>query len=287
MAELHLDRIDHFVMAATDLEPAYKALTRLGIVANPPGPAGDTANDNCFFNFGGPEQFCAVEWIRVRDRARVEADPAQSDLLRLVDAGGGAYFIGFPVESLDPAREVFGARGGYTESEVRVLDDEAIITFRPHDTAAIGCPILLLEYPPAVIAVQPEMTSVVHGFPLEHLDHLAIVPADFEASTRYWTDVLGVPMHAEIEAPTFVIRQMKVGSVMVELLKPSGATTLPAGLLPSMACEVADVDACADLARERGFTVTDPAPGLLPGTRITRFDPAEMAGLALQLLQYV
>jgi hypothetical protein len=54
-----------------------------------------------------------------------------------------------------------------------------------------------------------------------------------------------------------------------------------------MACEVADVDACADLARERGFTVTDPAPGVLPGTRITRFDPAEMAGLALQLLQYV
>jgi hypothetical protein len=194
VAELDLDRIDHFVMATTDLRPAYQALTNLGIVVTPPGPAADTANNNCFFNFGGPEHFVAVEYITIRDRERVEADPSQHDLLRLVDGGGGAYFIGFSVGDLTPARAVFDMRGGFDETTVHVLDDAVIRILRPHDTAAIGCRILLLEYPPEILAVQAEQASAPHGFPLERLDHLAILTADLETTTRYWTDVLGAPL---------------------------------------------------------------------------------------------
>jgi catechol 2,3-dioxygenase-like lactoylglutathione lyase family enzyme len=287
VAQLRLDRIDHFVMAATDLDPAYAALTRLGIHANPPGPAGDTANNNCFFNFGGPKLFCAVEWITIRDRERVDADPSQADLAALVDRGGGAYFIGFTVDNLDPAREVFAERGGFRESQVRVFGDDAIITFRPKDTASIGCQIVLLEYPESILNVQAEHTSTVHGFPLQRLDHLAVVPADFETTTAYWIDVLGVPLHAEIDTPSFVIRQMKVGDVMVELIRPHRGGDFPLGLMQMMACQVDDLAACVTLARQRGFTVSDPAPGVLPETAVARFDPREMAGLTLQLLAYV
>jgi catechol 2,3-dioxygenase-like lactoylglutathione lyase family enzyme len=287
VAQLRLDRIDHFVMAATDLDPAYAALTRLGIHANPPGPAGDTANNNCFFNFGGPKLFCAVEWITIRDRERVDADPSRADLTALVDRGGGAYFIGFSVDSLEAAREVFAERGGFSESQVRVLGDDAIITFRPKDTASIGCSILLLEYPESILKVQVEHTSTVHGFPLKRLDHLAVVPSDFERTTAYWIDVLGVPLSAEIDTAAFVIRQMKVGDVMVQLIKPHRDGDFPAGLMQMMACEVDDLGACVGLARQRGFTVSDPAPGVLPGTAVARFDPKEMAGLTLELLEYV
>jgi catechol 2,3-dioxygenase-like lactoylglutathione lyase family enzyme len=291
MSDLHLERIDHFVMATTNLAPAYAALTRLGIVATPPGPAADTANDNCFFNFGGPERFVAVEYITLRDREVAVADPSQNDLVALVDAGGGAYFVGFAVESLEAARDAFGATGGFVETAVHVLDGVEIKLLRPHGTATIGCSILLLEYPPEILAVQGEHASTVHNFPLQRLDHLAIIPTDFDASTRYWTDVLGVPLRGEIEAPGIVIRQLQVGDVVVELLHPTSdagpLAATPSGLLQMIACEVDDVTACAALARERGFTASDPAPGVLPGTSLSRIPPDELAGLSLQLLEYV
>jgi hypothetical protein len=40
-------------------------------------------------------------------------------------------------------------------------------------------------------------------------------------------------------------------------------------------------------AQAAGFTVTDPATGVLPGTRIATVQGSELAGLNMQLLQYV
>ncbi|MFI5054244.1 MAG: VOC family protein, partial [Acidimicrobiia bacterium] len=269
---LQLDRLDHFIMAVPDLDAAYAPLTRLGLTVSPPGPASDAGVESCAFFVGGLANFVSVEF-----------------LAGIADADDGAYLLGFAVDDLAAAREAFGAQlGGFDESVARVLDNQEIKTLRPKDTSAAGCSFVVLEYPPALIAMQESITQTGSDFPLQRIDHLAIIPPDMEAGTRYWTDVLGVPLHDELQGSGFTIRQMKVGDLMVELLAPSGPDSPIAGAAPGMrsmiACEVDDVAACVALARERGFTIGDPGPGPLPGTLVATIAPDEIAGLAIQLL---
>jgi hypothetical protein len=49
---------------------------------------------------------------------------------------------------------------------------------------------------------------------------------------------------------------------------------------------VPDLDAAVRQARAAGFTAPDPAPGVLPGTRVATIRGPELAGVNLQLLQY-
>ena len=192
--------------------------------------------------------------------------------VELVQGNDPSHVVAFRMDDLEPARGMFGA--DYEETDG---------TLRPRNTTAAGCGVLLLERPPACEATP-------HELPLKRVDHLALIPPDYEAGTRYWTDVLGVPVHAELESPTFWIRQMKVGDVMVELLrpKPGGpmADAAP-GMIPVVACEVDDLAACIEDARSRGFEVPDLATGPLPGTVRATVDATQLGGLSLQLLQYV
>ena len=52
------------------------------------------------------------------------------------------------------------------------------------------------------------------------------------------------------------------------------------------AFEVADLDDAVALARDRGSTLPDGAPGVLPGTRTSMASGDQFAGLGLQLLEY-
>jgi hypothetical protein len=51
--------------------------------------------------------------------------------------------------------------------------------------------------------------------------------------------------------------------------------------------EVADVEAAVTHARSANFSASEPATGPLPGTRIATVAGVELAGVNLQLLQYV
>jgi catechol 2,3-dioxygenase-like lactoylglutathione lyase family enzyme len=132
---------------------------------------------------------------------------------------------------------------------------------------------------------------LAHAIPLKRLDHLTAVAPDLEAATRYWTESLGVPLHGEVRSPTTVIRQFKIGDAILELLGPatpdSPVGQRPAGLVSMIACEVPDVEAAVATARAVGFTPSEPAAGVLPGTRTATIPATELSGLALQLLQYV
>lgn len=78
---------------------------------------------------------------------------------------------------------------------------------------------------------------------------------------------------------------------MLELLGPASPESpvwqRRPGLVGMASWEVADLDAAVALARAAGFTVTDPAAGVLPGTRIATAQGADLAGVNMQLLQYV
>jgi len=129
-----------------------------------------------------------------------------------------------------------------------------------------------------------------HSVGLKRLDHLAAVTPDLEAKTRFWLDVLAVPVAREVVTPTLVIRQLRIGDAVLELLGP-GSPDSPIwkrapGLVSMVSWEVADLEEAVRHARAAGFTVPDPAAGPLPGTRITTVPGTELAGVNLQLLEY-
>jgi hypothetical protein len=51
--------------------------------------------------------------------------------------------------------------------------------------------------------------------------------------------------------------------------------------------EVAGLDDAVALARGAGFAATDPAAGVLPGTRTATIQGADLAGVNVQPLEYV
>ena len=89
-----------------------------------------------------------------------------------------------------------------------------------------------------------------------------------------------------------VIRQLRIGDAILELLGPASPESpfagRPAALASMAAWEVAGplADAVA-LARERGFTVSDPEAGVIPGTRRASIPVGELGGVGMQLLEYV
>lgn len=128
-------------------------------------------------------------------------------------------------------------------------------------------------------------------FPIRRLDHVAAVTHDLDAKTRYWSEVLGLPATGEVKTPTMVIRQFRIGDAIIELLGPTGADSpiqqRKPGLISMASWEVADLEQSIAAARGAGFTVPDATAGVLPGTRITTIQGSELAGINMQLLQYV
>jgi catechol 2,3-dioxygenase-like lactoylglutathione lyase family enzyme len=136
-----------------------------------------------------------------------------------------------------------------------------------------------------------ETGALAHDLPLKRLDHLAAVAPDLDRSTRFWTDVLGVPLAGEVTTPTTVIRQHRLGDAVFELLGPAGPDSpirqRAPGLASMCSFEVDDLPAVVEQLRASGFTLPDAAPGSLPGTRTSTVPREQTGGLNLQLLQYV
>src|SRR5262249_37478647 len=95
-----------------------------------------------------------------------------------------------------------------------------------------------------------------HALPLKRLDHLAAVAPDLERSCQFWADTLGVPVAGEVVSPTVVVRQLKIGDAILELLGPSSPDSSirqrPPGLGSSCSFEVDDLETVIAQARAAG-----------------------------------
>src|SRR5439155_771331 len=92
-----------------------------------------------------------------------------------------------------------------------------------------------------------------------------------EAATSFWTGSLGVPVAGEVRTPVMLIRQMRVGDAMLELLGPatpdSPVASRPPGQVSMAAFEVPDIAAAVTHARAAGVVVPAPPPkGPTPGS---------------------
>ena len=287
-----LERIDHIVCIVPDLDAASAPYEKLGLTLTPPFrfESNGVTNRALFVGESAANLFY-LEMISVFDEDLVRASGRSAYL------SGGAVGLGFGVaDVLSSAAQL--TKAGYAapvESVVRP-DGSRIIDIAPVETrGVIPFRVTIAQYPESWDARFNRSESfgrLKHTFPLRRLDHLAAVAPDIEGACRFWSEVLGVPVYGEIRTPQLIIRQLKIGDAVLELLGPTGPdspmSARPASLAAMAAWEVSGtLDEAVALARERGFSPSEPEAGVIPGTRRSTIPGAELGGIGMQLLEYL
>ncbi len=105
-----------------------------------------------------------------------------------------------------------------------------------------------------------------------------------DETVRAWESALGVKVTGEVRAPGMLIKQLKIGDAILELLGPdspeSPMASRPPGLASMCAWEVPNLDATIALAREGG-SPRAPSDRRLP--RPPPPCPAVKLGVGMQL----
>jgi catechol 2,3-dioxygenase-like lactoylglutathione lyase family enzyme len=290
--------IDHIVIPVASLDDAAAPYGRLGLhltdITRHDGVG--TENRAMFVGDGANDFYLEFLAIRDREAAKAAAPDRTAIYLDALDSGRGAARLMLGADDIGSIADVLAGRGVPATVETVAREGGAKIG----DVIALeGVPALATNAG-AIQYTEPRATQhdrraasgyFAHDFPLKRLDHLAVMAPDIEGATAAWSEALGVPVHGEVRGRGIIIRQMKVGDAIVELLGPESAdspmASRPPGLSSMAAWEVADLDAAVALARERGFTPSDPADGILPGTRVAAIPGTELAGAGMQLLEYV
>jgi catechol 2,3-dioxygenase-like lactoylglutathione lyase family enzyme len=292
---MQLQAIDHVVLAARSVETSAGPFLRLGLKLSEVVEH-TTGNELRTFALGAGDSLFCVELLAPASQPAPGSPDTQGELRSTIAAGGGLHSVAFRVDELDAAVEELRERGVdvWSGEIVRIEGPKVADVARFGDADRMGVRAALFEYQSSIDSLVQERERAglfAHDFPLKRLDHLAAIVRDIDASTRYWDEIAGVSVYGEVTTPAMIIRQLKIGDAMFELLGPSGpespVAARPPGLASMVAFEVDGLDDAVTLARDRGFTVTDPAAGVLPGTRTATIPGDQLSGMAMQLLEYV
>ena len=97
----------------------------------------------------------------------------------------------------------------------------------------------------------------------KRIDHVEIIPGDFEKSIVFYTEVLGFTLKKRLKVPTpplLEIAYLKLGDSVLELMRvaePACATTEPWGVgYRMMALEVENMDRAVEYLAEQGVPIT-------------------------------
>lgn len=298
MTAMRVNWIDHIVIPVASLDAAAAPYGKLGLHLTDRTRHERLGTENrAMFAGSGANDFY-LEFLAIPDRqAALAAAPERTAIyLAALDAGKGAARLMLGTADIAALAAALG-RGGAPlplesvarEGGAKIADVVALESVG--DLATQAGAIQYTEARESQHVRRAAAGYFAHHFPLKRLDHLAVVAPNIEATTAAWTDTLGVPVHGEVRGRGMIIRQMKIGDAIVELLGPespeSPLASRPAGLSSMAAWEVEGLDDAVALARDRGFSPSDPTPGVLPGTRVSTIPGAELAGVGMQLLEYV
>ncbi len=289
------DRIDHVQMAVADLDAAAEPLERLGLRLTPPSRNGRTGTENrVFFAGEGRDEFY-VELVAVADEDVASTNETGLRVLRYLNGGGGLKRVLLHTSGLAGEVVALAKQGLRVEPyEFRADDGRLISTAASlNEAASLGVEVGLVQYPEALEARQERHRQAGyfdHSFPLKRMDHLAALVEDGERTAAEWERLLGIEVAGEIRTSDIVIKQLRVGDGVLELLAPgrpdAPIASRPRGLLSMVAFEVEDLAGAVALARERGFNVSEAEAGVIPGSRRATIPGSELSGLAVQLLEY-
>ena len=280
--------IDRAILPVSDLEAACAPFEKLGFVVSPERQPKGRGLRIRAVPIGVPENLFEVHII-----SSAESGGAGWDVFKPV-ADMGLSTIVLRVTDLQATLAAIGKHGitptetqtvsnadGTKRSELAVLPElpDADVNLR-----------LIQHYQSGAEILAEHTGGRQHATPLKRLDHLAAVAPDLERSCTFWDEVLGIPTVGEVVSPTVVVRQLRIGDAMFELLGPatpdSPIRQRPPGLNSMFSVEVPDLDAAVAHVEAAGFTVADRRIGTLPGTIVATVPAAQASGLNVQLLQY-
>lgn len=287
--------MDHAVVAVASTEAAAEPYARLGLQVSEPLRHDGIGSESRMIHFGGrPEHSFYIELFGIVDEEKALAS-GRGIYLDAIARGAGLTRVMLKASALSEFVQRLKASGVPTDIEEvwfggRKSSDLAMLSGLTAMAVEAGLFEPVMD-DGELFRRRTSQGRFEHDFPLKRMDHLAAIAPDIEAATRFWGETLGVPVHGELRAPGMLIRQLKMGDSILELLSPEGPESRlagrPAGWISMVAWEVPDLDEALAVASQRGFTPGNPAPGILPGTRTATIPGTELAGLAMQMLEYV
>lgn len=127
------------------------------------------------------------------------------------------------------------------------------------------------------------------------IDHVVIATEDIDDAQRLWERNLGLRPDASLDRPLgsgFRVSRLPIGDAFLELVQPVAQEgrfyhefqERGEGMF-SLSLEVDDLDAAISHLRGRGIDVSDPEPGIWPGSRVARVKRQHTHGVPLQLIE--
>jgi catechol 2,3-dioxygenase-like lactoylglutathione lyase family enzyme len=283
------DGIDMVILPVSDLAAASAAFERLGLVVSPVQINASRGSAFQLIPVGGPDNLFCIELLSTAE-GTPSTTPFAQQLSQIADRGLSQ--INLRVDDLPAALAELEKRGVKVATQIaggEGAEHYEVAILEPLPNAAT--PLGLIQWSQGQAERHAAFAALgQHTFPLKRVDHLAAVAPDLDTSCTFWDKVLGVPTIGEVISPIVVVRQLKIGDAIFELLGPSTPDSpirqRPPGLGSSVSFEVPDMDAAIDQARAAGFDVPDHRVGTLPGTIVTTISD-QLSGLTMQLLQYV
>jgi methylmalonyl-CoA/ethylmalonyl-CoA epimerase len=129
---------------------------------------------------------------------------------------------------------------------------------------------------------------------IRRLDHLVFAVDDMDGAIETWEGTLGLRAEPPIHPGDthMQLSTMALGDAFLELVKPTSDGHRVARFIRergegmfSLAFEVEDLDGAVRELRDKGVTVSDPEPGVFPGTRVARIPRDTAHGVAIQLIE--
>ncbi len=129
----------------------------------------------------------------------------------------------------------------------------------------------------------------------KRIDHIVIATEDLTDAAAKWERNLGLRVEERVSRPLgsgFDVARLPVGDAFIELVQPGEDKGRFAeqfkergeGLF-SISIEVDDLDGAVSYLRGKGARVSDPEPGIWPGSRVARVSRSSTHGVSILLIE--
>ena len=129
----------------------------------------------------------------------------------------------------------------------------------------------------------------------KRIDHVVIATEDLDDAARLWERNVGLRPDTTLERPLgagFKVARLPIGDSFLELVQPVAKEgrfyeeiqSRGEGMF-SISLETDDLGDAVAYLRGKGVTVSEPEPGIWPGSRVARVNKAHTHGVSIQLIE--
>ena len=206
----------------------------------------------------------------------------------------GLFLVAFEPGGFDRAVTALKARGVAITAPDTGSAERPARTFRTafiSNSFTPGLNAFLCEYDPPFSPLDGGKGALK----VKKLDHIVIATEDLEDAAAKWERNLGLKPDASLDRPLgsgFKVARLPVGDAFLELVQPVAQTGRFAeqfrergeGIF-SVSIEVDDLEGAVAYLRGKGAAVSDPEPGIWPGSRVARLSHTSTHGVSMQLIE--